>query len=153
MDFDYLLDEAKQQGIEKNVVGAIILNENQEILLLTRKQNDFMGGIDELPSGNMEIGETIIESLKREVLEETGSQVEAIIGFVSSFDYLSKSKKKVRQYNFAITISHTNNIVLTEHETYKWLSIQQALKNSALTDEVKNVIIIFSKKSIAKRIF
>jgi 8-oxo-dGTP diphosphatase len=148
MDFSNLLADAQQQGIEKNVVGAIILNEKKEILILTRNKSDFMGGIDELPSGNMEMGETLIESLTREVLEETGTEVDSVIGFIDSFDYLSKSKKKVRQYNFAITVSDVNNITLTEHETYKWLSFKQAFENSALTDEVKRTLSVFQKQLI-----
>jgi len=148
MEFDYLLIEAEKQGIEKNVVGAIILNEKKEILLLTRKKDDFMGGIDELPSGNMEVGETLVKCLIREVLEETGTHIEQIIKFVGSFDYLSKSKKKVRQYNFVVSVSNTDKITLTEHDAYKWLSFLQAIENPSLTDEVKGILIDFQKYSI-----
>ena len=37
---------------------------------MSRKTDDFMGGIDELPSGNMEKGENIYAALIREVKEE-----------------------------------------------------------------------------------
>ena len=70
-NYNYLLEKAKDEGIIKNVVGAIITNEQGKILILSRKKDDFMGGIDELPSGNMEPGEDITNALIREVKEET----------------------------------------------------------------------------------
>lgn len=94
--YDLLLRKAKEEGIIKNVVGAIILNSKNEFLILSRKANDFMGGIDELPSGNMEKAETIIDSLVREVKEETNLEVDNIINYLDSFDYISSSGKKAR---------------------------------------------------------
>lgn len=73
-NYDYLLEKGKVEGISKNVVGAIIINERGKILIMSRKANDFMGGIDELPSGNMEKGEDITTALIREVKEETNEK-------------------------------------------------------------------------------
>ena len=69
--YEILMEEGKKDGVVKNVVGGIIVNQNNEFLLLTRKRDDFYGGIDELPSGNMEENETIVEALTREIKEET----------------------------------------------------------------------------------
>lgn len=141
--YDLLIRKAKEEGIIKNVVGAIILNSKNEFLILSRKANDFMGGIDELPSGNMEKAETIIDSLVREVKEETNLEVDNIINYLDSFDYISSSGKKARQYNFVVSVKETDNIILTEHDNYKWFSIDEIRKNSNITNQVKFTIEIY----------
>ncbi len=52
-------------------VRAIILNDKNEILLQRRTDMAYWG----LPSGGVELGETALDALKREVLEETGLTV------------------------------------------------------------------------------
>lgn len=142
--YDYLVERGKEDGVEKNVVGAIILNEKNEVLIMSRKVDDFMGGIDELPSGNMEKGENIYDALVREVKEETNLDLKEVVCFINSFDYISGSGKKARQYNFAITVEKGGQIKLTEHDAYKWESLQSARENSKITDEVKECLEIYS---------
>lgn len=139
-DFDYLLEKAKEEKIEKNVVGLVIVNRQGKILIMSRKSDDFMGGIDELPSGNMEIGEDIPTALAREVKEETNCELNEILYYIDSFDYKSGSGKNARQYNFAIKVKETDNIVLTEHESYSWQTVEEIINNPKITHEVKNTI-------------
>lgn len=139
-DFDYLLEKAKEEKIEKNVVGSVIVNRQGKILIMSRKSDDFMGGIDELPSGNMEIGEDIPTALAREVKEETNCELNEILYYIDSFDYKSGSGKKARQYNYAIKVKETDNIVLTEHESYSWQTVEEIINNPKITHEVKNTI-------------
>lgn len=54
--------------------GCMIFNENKEILLQKRVDDGKWG----IPGGNMELGETIEETVCREVLEETGLKVEEL---------------------------------------------------------------------------
>lgn len=138
--FGYLLEKAKEEKIEKNVVGSVIVNRQGKILIMSRKLDDFMGGIDELPSGNMEIGEDIPTALAREVKEETNCELNEILYYIDSFDYKSGSGKNARQYNFAIKVKETDNIVLTEHESYSWQTVEEIINNPKITHEVKNTI-------------
>lgn len=135
--YDLLVEKAKEDGIVKNVVGGIVMDNENNILVLTRKIDDFMGGIDELPSGAVQAGENLYEALVREVKEETNLEVEDVIFYVNSFDYLSSSGKKTRQYNFVVKVKSMDNIKLTEHDNYKWESIAEARNNPKITDEVK----------------
>ncbi len=138
--YELLIRKGKQEGIVKNVVGAIILNEKNKVLIMSRKTDDFMGGIDELPSGNMEQGENIYEALVREVKEETNLEVMNVKSYIGSFDYISGSGKKARQYNFVLDIKNTENIILTEHDEYNWLTIEGIRKSNKITDEVKYIL-------------
>lgn len=113
-----LLKKAKEDHIEKIVVGGLISKSNK-ILLLERRENDFMGGIFELPSGNLEKDETLLDGLKREVREETGLEVIEVVKLIDSFDYLSGSGKKARQFNFYVKVAD-GKLQLSEHSTYAW---------------------------------
>lgn len=137
-----LINKGIQDGIIKNVVGAIIKNEDNKILVLTRKNDDFMGGIDELPSGNMEQNESIKQALIREVKEETNLNVIKIANYINSFDYISGSGKKARQYNFLVEVDDAE-IVLTEHCMYKWQTVEETLLNPKITAETKLAIEIY----------
>lgn len=139
-NYDYLLEKGKREGIEKNVVGAIIINEDGKILIMSRKSEDFMGGIYELPSGNMEMGEDIITALAREVKEETNCDMKEILYYIDSFDYKSGSGKNARQYNFVIKVEQTDNIILTEHDAYLWQTTEEIIDNPKITNEVKETI-------------
>lgn len=143
MDFmSYLLEKGKEEGIIKNVVGGIVVKDNK-FLILKRKSDDFMGGILEIPSGNMENGEDITTSIIREVKEETNLDVTNISKFINTFDYISGSGKSARQYNFLVEVND-NNIELSEHDEYKWMSIEEVNNNSSITDEVKYTLNIVS---------
>jgi len=137
--YEHLLEIAKVDGIEKIVVGGIVLNTNNngEILVMTRKATDtFLSGIDELPSGGLNNDETILQGLEREIKEETNLDIERIESYLDYFDYLSRSGKKARQFNFVIK-SREGEIKLTEHDAYKWQTAEEALANPKITDEVK----------------
>lgn len=136
--------KAKAEGIQKIVAGGIVLNKRREVLVMTRKPDDFLGGIDELPSGNLEGSETILEGLKREIKEETGMDVAKIESYLDHFDYLSGSGKRTRQFNFVIIPKDASRVVLTEHDAYQWQTAQAALANPKITPQVKHCIQIFA---------
>jgi len=138
IDYKKLLDQAKKDLIEKIAVGAILVKE-EKILLLERSKDDFMGGIFELPSGNLEKGEHLSEGLIREIEEETGLKVKNIISYINSFDYLSGSGKKARQFNFLVELENYEPVILTEHDSFVWVKPENA-NNFNITEKVKEVI-------------
>ncbi|MBQ8044139.1 MAG: NUDIX hydrolase [Clostridia bacterium] len=140
--FETLNKKAEKDEIVKRIAGGIIYNNEGRILLLKRRADDFMGGILELPSGNLEGNETIQEGLIREVKEETGLNVKNIGKFVNTFDYLSGSGKKSRQFNLEVEVESTDNVFLTEHDDYAWLSYDEIETEENITDEVKYAVAI-----------
>ena len=145
MEFEkFLIEQAKADGIEKMVVGGIIKNDKNEFLILGRKKDDFMGGIDEIPSGNLEHGENLFEGLLREVKEETNLDVKSIGNYINSFDYVSGSGKKARQFNFIVNTKNTNNIQLTEHDYFVWQTIDEVNLNNKITPKTKLTLNISS---------
>lgn len=128
-----LMEKAREECVEKLVVGGVIINDENKCLILSRKIDDFMGGIDEIPSGKLEKGETLSEAIIREVKEETNLDVTQIVNYVDYFDYLSSSGKKSRQYNFVVKVKGYDEIKLTEHDQYKWQTLEEANANSLIT--------------------
>lgn len=64
---------AKQQNEHLGIYGVIV-NDKDKILLIKKARGPYKGLLD-LPGGRPEFEETLEETLKREVLEETGLQV------------------------------------------------------------------------------
>lgn len=125
----------RTEGIEKFVIGAIV-EHGDTVLLLKRPADDFMGGIWELPSGNVEAGEALDTALMREVKEETGLDVSRICEYIGSFDYRSGSGKQARQFNFVVDVHQVEPVTLTEHDDHTWLPLTEELP---VTDAVKEV--------------
>lgn len=83
------------------------------------------------PQGHKERGETEIQTLTREVSEETGIQGIDVLSYIGTIRYSyfradgMKSEKEVKFY-FATT--STKNILISyEHEAYKWVTFADAL--------------------------
>ena len=136
---NYLIEMAKEDGIEKLVVGGIVRNKDK-YLILSRKKDDFMGGIDEIPSGKLEVGETLFEAVVREIKEETNLDVASIDGYIDYFDYLSGSGKKSRQYNFMVSVKDFEDVKLTEHDEFKWQDINECNANKKITPKTLTTI-------------
>ncbi|CAN6479796.1 unnamed protein product [Victoria cruziana] len=68
-------------------VGAVVINSKKEVLVVQEKSGLFRGtGVWKIPTGVVEEGEDVYAAAKREVMEETGVEVEfvEIIGFRES---------------------------------------------------------------------
>lgn len=128
--------EAERDGVQQLVVGAVVQHYGK-VLLLQRPEDEFMGGIFELPSGKVEAGEALDAALIREVKEETGLNVAAIRDYLGSFDYTSGSGKKSRQLNFAVDVTYAEQIELQEHDAYAWTGLTE---EPPVTDAVKEVL-------------
>jgi len=109
------------------------------VLLLQRPESDYMGGIYELPSGQVERGETLQAALARELEEETGLQIAQITGYLGHFDYPSGSGRPTRQFNFQVAVQTPFEIQLQEHVRYAWAG-RDELGQFRVTDSVRNVL-------------
>lgn len=72
---------------------AIIHNSKDEILLCKQTQTGVYPGQWAIPGGGVEEGEGLEEGLRREVLEETGLQIDEVKPFIFSDDIRDKRQK------------------------------------------------------------
>jgi 8-oxo-dGTP diphosphatase len=136
--FERLEREAKESEIKRYVVGAVV-SKDSRILLLRRPQEEFMGGIYELPSGKVEDGESLDSALYREVMEETGLTITRIINYIGYFDYMSGSGRKTRQFNFKVDVAEFDKIKLQEHDEYAWVA-ETEFRNYPITDSLREIL-------------
>lgn len=80
-------------------VGAVIFDEGR--VLLVKRGNPPMQGEWSLPGGALEIGETLVEGVRREVLEETGLLVEPIT-IIEVFDRIARDEAGRVQYHYVL---------------------------------------------------
>ena len=94
--YKYLRQYIGHQPIILPGAVVILLNDHNEVLL--QKRND--GGYG-LPGGLMEMGESLEETAKREVLEETGLEIDELklLGIFSGADYYLKMKNGDELYS------------------------------------------------------
>ena len=127
--------------IEEKSAGAVVFNEDSGItnfLLL-----NYPAGHWDFPKGNIEKGEGSVETVRREISEETGiTNIEIIPSFSKSVKYYYRRstglvRKKViyllvRAKTVDVTLSH-------EHINYAWLELENAIKRVTYRNS-KNIL-------------
>lgn len=73
------LENGHQTSFRHVTVDVIVINDKQEILIIKRAQSLINGGKYALPGGFVDRDESIKEAAIREVIEETGYQVEPFL--------------------------------------------------------------------------
>ncbi|TDT69711.1 8-oxo-dGTP pyrophosphatase MutT (NUDIX family) [Hypnocyclicus thermotrophus] len=133
----------------QKAVRGIIYKNNKLLLIYSKINKDY-----KFPGGGMEINETEIDTLKREILEETGYNVTnykkfgEIIEIDEPLDKSNYDIFKMHSVYYLCNVTNTiSNLSLDEYEkelqfTPKWIDINNALK--------KNKIILNNNFNIPK---
>jgi 8-oxo-dGTP pyrophosphatase MutT (NUDIX family) len=111
-----------------STVGALIRNDGGEVLMIQTHKWSNMWGI---PGGKIQYGETSVDALRREILEETALRVSEV-EFAMVQDCIA-SKEFYREAHFLL-LNYTCKVdggseVTLNHEaqTFRWASISEAL--------------------------
>ncbi|MBA3977641.1 MAG: NUDIX domain-containing protein [Nitrosopumilus sp.] len=95
----------------------------------------------DFPKGNIEIGETEIETIKREVMEETGiDDIKLIEGFRQQISYRYRKKSKIVNKTVIYYLAETtsNKVILSfEHINFAWLNFNHALEKLSFDNSKK----------------
>ena len=112
----------KKDHVVTSVV-AVIVNENRQILLTKRNIPPFQGEWV-MPGGKIDLGESIIDAVKREVLEEVGLDVE-VQDLLNVFEHITPGEDNChfiilyyRCLPVSSEITHNQN----EVEEAQWVS-------------------------------
>ncbi|MEI6627509.1 MAG: NUDIX hydrolase [bacterium] len=132
----------REDGVQKVVAGAVVYFHDGSILLLERAPKEFKGGLVELPSGVVELGESIIDGLAREIKEETGLEISEIKRYIGSFDYQSSSGRKTRQFNFIVSVdSNDVRINPLEHSKFYIVSpVSDKIQKLKISEKTRGII-------------
>ena len=120
--------------------GAVlhIVDENFEIKYLVL---NYSYGHWDFPKGNIENGETEIETIKREVMEETAiNDIILIEGFRQQISYRYRKKSKIvnKTVIYYLAETRTKKVVLSfEHINFAWLDFNHALEKLSFDNSKK----------------
>ncbi len=109
-----------------NVSVACIAIINNKILVAHRNPVGQMGGKWEFPGGKAEDGETDEETVKREMFEEFGIQVEC--GERIGDTEFTHNGKRIFLHAYRIFVPHDGQkerYSLSEHTDYRWIDIRE----------------------------
>ncbi|WP_342539726.1 (deoxy)nucleoside triphosphate pyrophosphohydrolase [Sporosarcina sp. FSL K6-1540] len=107
-----------------HVVGAIIENENGEILCALRGPAMTLPNYWEFPGGKIEEGETKEEALKREIHEELGCAIEV---FHQVEDTTYEYEKIIVRLETFMSKIISGIPTLSEHVEIRWISREKLL--------------------------
>ena len=80
-------------------VGAVIVQDGQ--VLIVKRKYDPLAGQWSLPGGGVELGETLEDSIVREMLEETGLEIE-VGPVIEVFDRITRDEQGEVRYHFVL---------------------------------------------------
>src|SRR5258708_5637218 len=80
-------------------VGAIIIESGR--VLLVERGHEPLKGYWSLPGGVVEVGEKLAEGIRREVLEETGLEIE-LLSVVEIFERIMRDAAGVAEYHYVL---------------------------------------------------
>lgn len=143
--YENLRIQAEMRGIKHHAVGAGVFNEQGKLLVLERKADDSFAYMYEIPGGGVEPGETLMEALRRELKEETNLDLQSLLSYCGSFDYVEIAP--TRQYNFMVK-STPGEIRLTEHQNYRWIGAEEDIQ--ATPEMRESIRRLFARQNIER---
>lgn len=127
------------QGI---TAGGILIDRNRVLIIQRAAEEKYLPSFWEIPSGKKEPFEDIHTTVKREVKEEVGMDIE-VVKTVNAFNYRVEKEtdtRDVTQINFLVKIKGKPEVKLSpEHQKYAWIT-KNEIDNFNLSKEVKEAI-------------
>ena len=134
-------------GYKLNVRAGVVIIHNNKILLHRNVNSDHYAMI----GGRVEIGENSEHTIKREVQEELGKEIE-ITGYVSTIENFFEMKgKKYHEIMFVHKIEFTNeedkkieyimkNVEGKDYLQYEWIDLDKIEEYPLLPKAIKDVL-------------
>lgn len=119
------------------VVGAIIENEENEILCALRSDRMPSTGFWEFPGGKMEQGETIQQTIVREIKEELNCEISPQESIYDDYTY-EYEHLIVRLITVKCKII-SGEPVPTEHEKLEWVKKPELMKLNWLPADISTI--------------
>lgn len=149
------------EGIQwrRNTVRGVILNEKNEVAILHIKCKDQFGDRDhyELPGGGVELGESLEQTLHREMSEELGASI-SILSFLGiiSLDYNLLHRTDVAHFFMAKVVSVGMTQFTKEEESFiesiQWIKIDELIIHLATNPQKGVGQLIHSRDLIALKV-
>lgn len=108
------------------IVHTIIYNDKREVLIIKRASHrNVYPNLWDIPGGTLEDGEDPVVGARREILEETGLQIDNpnIFAYTSNIDR-EKNKQFIRLIFIGEYLGGNIKVSKKEHQDYKWIELE-----------------------------
>lgn len=123
---------------------ALIRNSDGNFLIV-REAGTYDEGTNvgkwDLPGGRLEVGETLLEGLQREVREEAGIEivVEDLVDARENFPVIKGEKVHIVRLYYLCSSDKIEITLSVDHDQFAWIS-KAELSDYAVMDDVKDLI-------------
>ena len=135
----------KSRLVFRPSVYAVIIKDNQILMLHNRTSQKYF-----FPGGGIEIGETILDAIDREVAEETGLKIKVgkLLHFKEQFFYYDPNDEAFHMFNFFYICDPITNQLLSdnqvndlESEQPRWYNLEQLKFQTDKLDETAKEVL------------
>lgn len=110
------------------VAKLVMIDKDNKYLMMYRSNHPYFGNDADLPGGTHEEGESIEETVIREVFEEIGVEINDIAKIYSGLEY---SKHGTHKTLFVARVDRRPEIAMSwEHASYEWIDRDDFLQKS-----------------------
>jgi mutator protein MutT len=114
----------------KQVAKLVIIDNNDNYLLMYRNAHPTFGDDVDIPGGTLEIGESPLVTMIREVYEEAGIEV-AESEVYEVYQGNNYSAHNTHYSLYATTVSSRPSVAMSwEHSAYEWVSREEFLEKA-----------------------
>ncbi|MBY3150886.1 NUDIX hydrolase [Rhizobium laguerreae] len=119
--FEEWQKQAEIEGIGL-IVGALVLRDGCFFAHRRAYDRKLFPGCWDVAGGHVETGETLIGAVARELREETGWELDEVLGLATVFDWKIDGRV-MREYEFVVTVKGSLEAVLEEGKAVegKWV--------------------------------
>lgn len=108
-----------------NTTITFLIEYDGKFLLISRSSKEVnFPNLWAFPGGKVELGETAVDTIKREVNEETGLEIMDEAIFLNSYVF-----KKTVGLSFLVRAKHDSVKISKEFDDYRWVATLEELKN------------------------
>ena len=135
-----MITETEPKGFKASFgsTGIYIIHDGKALFLKRKEQDDGFQGTWGTPGGKIdeEAGETPEDNIIREVMEETGINIERRRLVYALKSYVTYPKYRFTYHIFTYSIGKKPRVVLSdEHSEFLWIRPDEALKLRLILDE------------------
>ena len=135
--------DQKPPALSKSV-GAVVLNPRGHVLLVFQKKNKYW----EFPKGKMEEGERELDTLRREIFEETGiERFRLVRNFrkVMYYDFSYHGRVIQRKVVYYLIQTTERVHISDEHTQYEWTPLLRARRRLKHKNQVRLMHEVFER--------